>query len=85
VSRERGERVSPKELLSRIWSDLTGAPSLKPPLRESDWCITISGGPRVLLSGPRGELYELLVQPVDASDPDARLIRAFEAGEIPEG
>lgn len=77
--------MSAKELLGRIWSDLTGAPSLKPLLRESGWSITLSNGPRVLLSGPGGELYELMVLPVSPRDPEAQLVRAFEAGLIPEG
>ena len=78
-------RCGSKHLLSRIWSDLTGSPSMEPLLRESGWSITLCNGPRVLLSGPEGELYELLVRPVPPHDPEAQLVRAFRRGLIEEG
>ncbi len=57
---------------------------MEPLLRESGWSITLCTARRVL-SGPEGELYELLVRPVPPHDPEAQLVRAFRRGLIEEG
>ena len=72
--------ASARDVLSAVSRDLVAAPSIRLPLRESDWCITLSHGPRVLLSGPDGELYELLVRPVSPHDPDARRVAHSKRG-----